>query len=113
YRARNLRERIELQLNEHLDEDLTKLFEPPGAAQAKAETLIRAERQSLIQAVAQYSGVSRNVVRSLVDHLADRTVALGLTVHLDKTREYLARLTSLATALSMNYLYTDRFFELD
>jgi hypothetical protein len=113
YRARNLRERIELQLKEHLDEDLSKLFEPPGTAQAKGETLIRAERQSLIQAVAQYSGVSRNVVRSLVDHLADRTAALGLTVHLDKTREYLTRLTSLATALSMNYLYTDRFFELD
>jgi hypothetical protein len=113
YRARNLRERIELQLNEHLDEDLSKLFEPPGAAQAKGETLVRAERQSLIQAVAQYSGVSPPVVRSLVDHLADRTSALGLTVHLDKTREYLTRLTSLATALAMNYLYTDRFFELD
>jgi hypothetical protein len=113
YRAKNLREKIELQLNEQLDEDLFKLFELPGAAAAKAETLIRAERQSVIQAVTQYTGVNRSVVRSLLDHLAERTAALGLTVQVDKAREYLTRLTSFATALSMNYLYTDRFFELE
>ena len=60
-----------------------------------------------------YSGISRPVVRSVVDHLVDRTSALALTVHLDKTREYLTRLTSLVTTLAMNYLYTDRFFEVD
>ncbi len=72
---------------------------------------MRAERQSLIAAVAHYSGVSRPVVKALIDHLVERTNALGLTVHLDKTRDYLARLTALVTALSMNFLYTDRFFE--
>jgi hypothetical protein len=113
YRQRELQEKVELQLNEHLDEDLFNLLEPAGAAPAKAETLLRAERQALIQSVTQYTGVARAVVRSLIDHLVQRTAALGLTVHLDKTREYLTRLTSLATALSMNYLYTDRFFELD
>ncbi len=113
YRQRNLAEKMDLQLREQLDQDLYDLFEPAGAATAKAETLIRAERQSLIQAVTHYSGVSRAVVRSVVDHLVERTAALALTVHLDKTREYLARLTSLVTALAMNYLYTDRFFEVE
>jgi len=113
YRARQVRERIELQLNERLDADLFKLFEPPDAASAPAETLVRAERESLIHAVTQYSGVNRSVVSSLVGHLADRTAALGLTVHLDKTREYLTQVTSFATALAMNYLYTDRFFDLE
>ena len=39
------------------------------------------------------------------------SMALRLAIHLDKTREYLTKLTSLVTALAMNYLYTDRFFE--
>jgi hypothetical protein len=113
YRQRDLSEKVDFQLRDQLDQDLFALFEPAGAAAAKAETLVRAERQSLIQAVTQYSGVSRAVVRSVVDHLVERTAELGLTVHLDKTREYLTRLTSLVTTLAMNYLYTDRFFEVE
>jgi hypothetical protein len=34
-------------------------------------------------------------------------------VHRDKAREYLTRLTALLTALAMNFLYTDKFFEND
>ncbi len=113
YRQRELSEKVDLQMGEHLDQDLMDLFEPPGAAPAKAETLIRAERQSILQSVTHYSGVSRPVVRSVLDHLLERTAQLGLTVQLDKTREYITRLTSLLTALAMNYLYTDRFFEVD
>ena len=113
YRQRDLEEKVDVQMGEHLDQDLLNLFEAPGAGSASAETLIRAERQSLIHAVTQYSGVSRAVVRSVLDHLMSRTQALALTVQIDKTREYLTRLTSLLTALAMNYLYTDRFFEVD
>jgi hypothetical protein len=53
------------------------------------------------------------VVRHLLDHMIGRASALGLTVQIDKSHEYMRRLTSLVTALAMNYLYTDRFFELD
>lgn len=113
YRQRNLAEKVDLQLGEHLDQDLVNLFEAPNVGQARADILIRAERQSLIQAVTHYSGMSRAVVRSVLEHLLERTTALGLTVHLDKTREYQTRLTSLLTVLAMNYLYTDRFFEND
>jgi hypothetical protein len=114
YRQRQIEERVELKLREHLDQDLLGLFEPAGTASAaSAETLVRAERQSLIQSVTRYSGVSRAVIVALVDHLLERTGELRLTVHLDKTREYLTKLTSLVTALAMNYLYTDHFFEVD
>jgi hypothetical protein len=41
-------------LREQLDQDLCILFEAPGVAPAKAETLVRAERQALIQAVTHY-----------------------------------------------------------
>ena len=51
------------------------------------------------------------MVRALVDHLVSRTSALGLTVEIDKAREYLTYLTALVTTLAMNYLYTNRFYE--
>lgn len=113
YRARQLAEKVDVQLHDHLDSDLFDLFEPPGQAPASAELFIRAERQALIEAVSHYSGVSRSVVRHLVDHILGRVSALNLSVQIDNAREYMTRLTSLVTALSMNYLYTDRFFDLD
>ena len=113
YRLRNLEEKVDVQLGEHLDEDLTALFERADAAPTRADNLIRSERQALIVAVTQYSGVSRALVRSVIDHLLERTSELNLSVHRDNAREYLTRLTSLVTALAMNYLYTDRFFEVD
>jgi hypothetical protein len=53
------------------------------------------------------------VVKSLLDHLLERTQTLQLTVQRDQAKEYVMRFTSLLTALSMNYLYTDRFFEVE
>ncbi|MBS1153380.1 MAG: hypothetical protein H6Q89_5078 [Myxococcaceae bacterium] len=113
YRLRSLEEKVDVQLGEHLDQDLATLFENPTAAPTRADNLIRSERQALVVAVTQYSGVSRAVVLSVIDHLLERTSALDLTVHRDKAREYMTRFTSLLTALAMNYLYTDRFFEVD
>jgi hypothetical protein len=111
YRNRELAAKVDVQLGEHLDPDLLHLFEGPQSAPVRAETLIRAERQTLIEAVTRYSGVHRPVVRALLDHLLSRVSELGLSIHLPKTREYLLRLTSLLTTLAMNFLYTDRFFE--
>jgi hypothetical protein len=113
YRERNLAEKVDLQLGEHLDLDLRNLFEPPEASPTRADTLLRAERQALIAAVTQYSGVSRAVVRSVLEHLLERTSALNLSVHREKAHEYMTKVTSLLTALAMNFLYTDRFFEVD
>ncbi|MFT3837219.1 MAG: putative zinc-binding metallopeptidase [Myxococcaceae bacterium] len=112
YRARDLEEKVDLQLGEHLDQDLSNLFEPAGVAPVRADTFLRAERQTLLQAVTQYSGVSRGVVRSVLEHLTERTTQLSLSMHAEKARDYSLRFTSFLTALSMNFLYTDRFFEL-
>lgn len=113
YRQRQLAEKIDLQIGEQLDQDLINLFEAPAAGDVRADTLIRAERQGLIAAVTQYSGVSRAVVVSVLEHLTERTTALHLTVKREKAPIYTTRLTSLVTALAMNFLYTDRFFETD
>lgn len=113
YRQRMLEEKVELHIGEHLDQDLLHLFEGPDLGATRADTLIRAERQTLLHGVTQYSGVSRSVVKSVLDHLLERASALNLSVHRDKTRDYVTKLTALLTALAMNYLYTDRFFEVD
>lgn len=113
YRQRRIQDKVDVQLGEHLDQDLRNLFEASNTNLTPADTLIRAERQALLQAITQYSGVSRSLVSSVLDHLTDRTASLALTVKRDNSREYITRLTSLVTALAMNFLYTDRFFELD
>lgn len=113
YRQRMLEEKIDTSIGDKLDQDLLALFEGEGIGTTAADTLVRAERQSLIHAVTQYSGVSRGVVKSLLDHQLERIAALKLSIHRDKAREYMTRLTALLTALAMNFLYTDKFFEND
>ncbi|MET0402704.1 MAG: putative zinc-binding metallopeptidase [Cystobacter sp.] len=111
YRQRDLDEKVDLELRNAFDQSLEDIFEGPGAAPVRAETLVRAERQRMMALVGEYSGVGRGVVRALVDHLVERTAAMDLTLHPDDSREAICRLVSLVTVLSMNYLYTSRFFE--
>jgi Putative zinc-binding metallo-peptidase len=113
YRQRMLDEKIDTSIGDKLDQDLLALFEAEGVGNTGADTLVRAERQMLTQSVTQYSGVSRGVVKSVLDHLLERITALKLSVHRDKAREYMTRLTALLTALAMNFLFTDKFFEND
>lgn len=111
YRQRELNEKVEVELRNAFDQALEDLFYGPGEAPIHAETLVRAERQRLLSTVSQYAGVGRGVVRAVVDHLAERTAALGLTLHPDDSPEAAVQLASLVTVLAMNYLYTNRFFE--
>lgn len=113
YRQRQLAEKIDLQIGEQLDHDLQNLFETAGVGDVRADTLIRAQRQHLLASVTQYSGVARGVVVSVLEHLTERITSLNLSVRRDHAQEYTTRLTALVTALTMNYLYTDRFFETD
>lgn len=113
YRQRALEEKIDHSIGEQLDQDLAQLFELEGVGNTNADTLLRSERQALIVAVTQYSGVSRAVVKSLLDHLTERVAAMKLSVHRDQAREYTTKLTALLTTLAMNFLYTDKFFDVD
>ena len=111
YRLRDLADRVDLEIGEKLDTELFQLFEPPGSAPSSAAQVLRDRRQTLIQAATQYSGVNRAVVRSVVDHLTDRTDQLKLTATPDRANDYVANLGSLVTALAMNELYTGRLFD--
>ena len=111
YRQRELDEKVDLELRDAFDQALEDIFYGPGEAPARAEMLVRSERQRLLSTVSRYTGVSRSVVRALLDHLAERAAALGLTLHPDDSREAALHIASLVTALAMNHLYTDRFYE--
>lgn len=113
YRQRALEEKIDLSIGEQLDQDLTTLFEAEALGNATADSLLRSERQALIASVTQYAGVSRAVVKSVLDHLIERVAELKLSVHRDKAREYMTRFTALLTTLAMNFLYTDKFFDVE
>ncbi|HEY1126613.1 MAG TPA: putative zinc-binding metallopeptidase, partial [Actinomycetota bacterium] len=111
YRLRELSERVDLEIGEKLDTELFQLFEPPASSPVSAAQLLGQQRQTLIQAATQYSGVNRAVVRSVVDHLTDRTEQLKLTASPERSSDYVAHLGSLITALAMNELYTGRLFD--
>ncbi|WP_223634276.1 putative zinc-binding metallopeptidase [Corallococcus sp. EGB] len=111
YRQRELDEKVDVELRNAFDHALEDIFWGPGEAPVSAATLVQAERQRLLSTVGHYAGVSRGVVRAVVDHLAERTAALNLTLHPDDSREAAMQLASLVTVLAMNYLHTDRFFE--
>jgi hypothetical protein len=111
YRQRMLEERIDHSIGDQLDQDLLALFEAEGVGTTGADTMLRAERQALIHSVTQYSGVSRAVVKSVLDHLVERVTVLKLSMHRDQSREYSTRVTALLTTLAMNFLYTDKFFD--
>jgi hypothetical protein len=113
YRQRTLEEKVDLSIGDQLDQDLSALFEADGVGNAAADTLLRSERQGLLQSVTRYSGVSRAVVKSVLDHLVERVTTMKLTVHRDNAREYITRFTALLTTLAMNFLYTDKFFDGD
>lgn len=113
YRQRALEEKIDHSIGEQLDQDLAQLFELEAVGNTGADTLLRSERQALILAVTQYSGVSRAVVKTVLDHLIERVSELKLSVHREKAHEYTTKLTVLLTTLAMNFLYTDKFFDVD
>jgi hypothetical protein len=111
YRQRDLEERVDLELRDQFDQVLWQIFEPPGTCSSAAQQLMRADRQTLIQAVSTFAGVTRPVVRAVVDHLIERAGVLNLTVWPDRNAQYLAKLTALVTALATKYFYTDRFVD--
>ena len=111
YRQKDLEEKVDLELRDQLDQLLWQIFEAPGTSSSSAEQWIRADRQTLIQAVVTYAGVTRPVVRAVVDHLIERAGVLNLTVWPERSGQYLSKLTALVTALVVKYFYTDRFID--
>jgi hypothetical protein len=101
------------ELPAHFDGDLRELFDhgprPAGVPVAAASELITAQRRALISTVVYWTGVHDHTVRALVEHLAERSHALGLWFHLEDEARLLMQLVSYVTTLCMNRLYKGDF----
>jgi hypothetical protein len=71
--------------------------------------LVRANRAHLVRDVNYWTGLERNVVRSLINALLRRVEAMGLKVEPNGAVERLTGLSIFVTTLTMNYLYTNQF----
>jgi hypothetical protein len=90
----------------HFDADLRNIFGPRNDdGDEDASDFIRRHRRELVGRIAYWTGESGNAVRQFVDHLADRAEAMNLRSR-DGGRR-LVDLTAFATAVIMNYRYTD------
>jgi hypothetical protein len=93
-----------------IDEDLRRLF--PDKEGSPAVEFLEANSRQLIRAVHDWTGVSRDLLNSLVRELTKRVKALGLKVEPGKSFEHIMSLTAFVSTLAMNYQYSNKFMSL-
>ncbi len=95
-----------------LEADLPDLFVRKGRRKKgirPAWEMLREHRPALINKIEYWTGVRRNVVRSLVERIEDAAARLHLYVETSHEAETLVELTTYATTLAMNYLTRGSF----
>jgi hypothetical protein len=95
-----------------LENDLPDFFVRKGRRRQgirPAWEMVREHRIALINKIEYWTGVRRDVVRALVDGIADTAERLQLHVETKTERAALVELTTYATTLSMNYLTRGSF----
>jgi hypothetical protein len=104
------------------DSELTRIFGPPKLASETeksaaateresipAETFISKHRRKIVFDVSYWTGLYDVNVRSLVNHLSERSRQLGLRVDNDRASAVLIDFMAFVTALCMNKLYKGDF----
>ena len=94
-----------------LDQMLATIFtdkEPTGVRLAASDLIRRIERD-LPGSVYQWTGHLPERTKWLLDHLAERADVRALTYRLDQEQELTIALTSLVTALAMNWLQSGKY----
>jgi hypothetical protein len=95
----------------YFDGDLRDLFlkSGPQPEREPASAFLKRHQKAIAKRVFHWTGVREGVVRSLVDHLADRAQALGLQADPRRAEKSLIDVMAYVTTLSMNYLYKGAF----
>jgi hypothetical protein len=75
----------------------------------RAEELIEENRLALTDKITRWTGVSRPLVRAIVESLARHSVEQDLWAESGKEQSYIVELTAYGTTLAMNYLTRGRF----
>jgi hypothetical protein len=76
-----------------------------------AKDLLEENRKALIDKAATWTGVSRPLVKRLVEAIETRVSELGLSAEIRREREHLAEVSAYVTALAMNYITRGRFVQ--
>lgn len=105
--------KIVSQLGAFLDGDLREIFEATQEPNFKpAIDLIMTNRHRLRDIVYYWTGISINLVRSLIRYLGERAQVSGIYYNPEKEQQYLMQIEAFLLTLAMNYRYTDRFVEI-
>ncbi|HKU44746.1 MAG TPA: hypothetical protein VJR89_41590 [Polyangiales bacterium] len=94
------------------DAELRRIFGPAPAAEGEtiaADALIAEHRRRIVFDVAYWTGLYDVRVRSLVNHLCERSRVLALRVPVQRTAAVLIDFMAFVTALCMNKLYKGDF----
>ncbi|HXG08600.1 MAG TPA: putative zinc-binding metallopeptidase [Gemmataceae bacterium] len=93
----------------YVDDKLREVFPPArGRTLVPAGELLRKHRDDLVSRVTRWSGLDEEEVRTLLLKLEDRADALGLCFRRGHLAAKIMDVTSLATALAMDFAYTGR-----
>ena len=93
----------------YVDDKLREVFPPVnGRTIAPVSDLLRKHGAALANRVAQWSELREEEVRVILSKLEDRAEALDLQFRHNRQAAKLLDLTSLATALAMDFAYTGR-----
>jgi hypothetical protein len=112
YRALDEKDAMAAALRDLFDGDLKEVFDPdPSGDDVAAAEVIRERRGRLVETLSFWTGARAQLVRALLECLADRAEALGLRASRAEVEEQASRLTVFATTLLMNYLYRGKFAE--
>jgi hypothetical protein len=99
------------ELPQELDEMITTVFadaEKSGLRLAASDLIRKLERE-LPASVFQWTGHMPERTRWLLDAMAERADALAITYRLDQGEALTVSLTSLVTALAMNWLQSGKY----
>ncbi len=97
-----------------LDTDLTDIFKVSRRRRKgvrPAADLLRENRKAIVDKIAYWTGVSRPLVKDIVESIAARVAELQLFADVRCEREHLTEVTVYATALAMNYLTRGKFVQ--
>jgi hypothetical protein len=101
------------QLGPILDGDLREIFEPTQEPNYfPAHEFILANRHKVRNSVHYWTGAPIQLIRSLLQYLAERARVAEIYCDPAKEQQYLLQFSAFLLTLAMNYRYTDRFVEI-
>ena len=93
----------------YIDDKLREAFPPVrGARRISAVRLLRRHHEALLESAGRWSGLQRGEMEIILNKIEERAAALRLSVPVRRWSGRIVEVTSLVTALGMEFAYTGR-----